>query len=220
MTRAWSDRDRQRVDPNGRNSVTPSCGKSYKPPVVAKQFPQIGASHREFIGRQRIFFAASAAPNARVNISPRGTDGFVILDDGAVAYLDLTGSGNETAAHLKADGRLTLMFCAFDGPPNILRLYGRGEVLRRGGSAYAELLRTAFTGVEPTGARQIVRLDVDLVVTSCGYGTPLFDYRGERPSLDNWARAKGEEGLEAYRREKNVVSIDGLPTGWLDEARE
>jgi len=139
-------------------------------------------------------------------------------DQRAVAYLDRTGSGNETAAHLKADGRLTLMFCAFDGPPNILRLYGRGEVLRRGAPAYAALLESAFGGVEPAGARQIVRLAIDLVQTSCGYGTPLFAYRGERPSLDNWAHAKGEAGLKAYWREKNLVSIDGLPTGLLDEA--
>jgi len=153
-----------------------------------------------------------------VNVSPRGTDAFAVVDEGAVAYLDRTGSGNETAAHLKADGRLTIMFCAFDGPPTILRLYGRGEVLRRGSPGYADLLKSAFHGVEPAGARQIVRLDIDLVQTSCGYGTPLIDYRGERPSLDNWAHAKGEEGLEGYRREKNMVSIDGLPTGWLDEA--
>jgi hypothetical protein len=185
---------------------------------MGKQFPNLDASHREFIGRQRIFFAASAAPNARVNVSPRGTDAFAVIDERAVAYLDRTGSGNETAAHLKADGRLTIMFCAFDGPPNILRLYGRGEVLRRGSPGYAALVESAFGAVEPAGARQIVRLDIDLVQTPCGYGTPLFDYRGERPSLDNWARSKGEEGLETYRREKNTVSIDGLPTGWLDEA--
>jgi hypothetical protein len=110
------------------------------------------------------------------------------------------------------------MFCAFDGPPNILRLYGRGEVLRRDSSAYAALLESAFGGAEPAGARQIVRLDIDLVQTSCGYGRPLFEYRGERPSLDNWARSKGDEGLEAYRREKNLVSIDGLPTGLFEEA--
>lgn len=185
---------------------------------MGKQFPHLDANHREFIGRQRIFFAASAAPNARVNLSPRGTDAFAVIDERTVAYLDRTGSGNETAAHLKADGRLTIMFCAFDGLPNILRLYGRGEVLRRSSAAYAALLESAFGGVEPPGARQIVRLYVDLVQTSCGYGTPLFEYRGERPSLDNWARSKGEDGLEAYWREKNLVSIDGLPTGLLDEA--
>jgi Pyridoxamine 5'-phosphate oxidase len=184
---------------------------------MAKQLPCIDASCRDFIARQRIFFAASAAPGAHVNLSPRGADAFAVLDDMTVAYLDRTGSGNETAAHLKADRRLTLMFCAFDGPPNILRLYGRGEVVRRGSSAYRDILERAFSGEEPAGARQIVRLHLDRVQTSCGYGTPLFDYRGERPSLDNWARAKGEEGLETYRREKNTVSIDGLPTGLFED---
>ncbi len=183
-----------------------------------KLLPSIDEACREFIGRQRIFFAASAAAGAHVNISPRGTDLFAVLDDLAVAWLDRTGSGAETAAHLKADGRLTVMFCAFDGPPNILRLYGRGEVLRRGSKAYRDLLAAAFGGVEPPGARQIVRLNVDRVQTSCGYGVPRFDYRGERPSLDNWARSKGEDGLDAYRREKNRVSIDGLPTGLFDDA--
>jgi Pyridoxamine 5'-phosphate oxidase len=184
---------------------------------MGKQFPSLDASHRDFIARQRIFFAASAAPGARVNVSPRGTDAFAVIDERTVAYLDRTGSGAETAAHLKADGRLTIMFCAFAGPPNIMRLYGRGEVLRRGSRDYAELLGIAFGGAEPAGARQIVKLHLDLVQTSCGYGVPLFDYRGERPSLDNWARSKGEDGLEAYRREKNLVSIDGLPTGLFDE---
>src|SRR5271166_6925066 len=148
---------------------------------MGKQFPSLDASHRDFIRRQRIFFAASAAPNARVNVSPRGMDAFAVIDERTVAYLDRTGSGAETAAHLKADGQLTIMFCAFDGPPNILRLYGRGEALRRGSEAYRAILMSAFAGREPAGARQIVRLHVDRVQTSCGYGTPLFDYRGERP---------------------------------------
>jgi Pyridoxamine 5'-phosphate oxidase len=185
---------------------------------MGEQFPKLDAKHREFIGRQRVFFAASAAPNARINISPRGVEAFAVLDDKTVVYLDRTGSGNETAAHLKADGRLTIMFCAFEGPPNILRLYGRGEVLRRGSAAYDELLTSAFAGEEPIGARQMIRLHIDLVKTSCGYGMPVYAYRGDRPSLDNWSRSQGEEGLEAYRRETNMVSIDGLPTGWLDEA--
>jgi hypothetical protein len=183
---------------------------------MAKVLPSIDAACRDFISRQRVFFSASAAPGARVNVSPRGTGSFAVLNDLTVAWLDRTGSGAETAAHLKADGRLTVMFCAFDGPPNILRLYGRGESLRPGSEAYRKILASAFGGVAPLGARQIVRLHVDRVQTSCGYGVPLFDYRGERPSLDNWARSKGEEGLEAYRREKNVVSIDGLPTGLFD----
>jgi hypothetical protein len=185
---------------------------------MAKVIPSIDPNIRDFIARQAIFFAASAAPGARVNISPRETKALAVLDGRTVAYLDRTGSGAETAAHLKADGRLTLMFCAFEGPPNILRLYGRGEVLKRGSAGYREILDSAFGGVEPVGARQIVRLTVERVQTSCGYGVPLFAYRGERPSLDNWAQAKGEDGLEAYRRENNSVSIDGLPTGLFEDA--
>ncbi|UMY18901.1 pyridoxamine 5'-phosphate oxidase family protein [Methylobacterium organophilum] len=180
---------------------------------MAKQFPALDARLTDFIARQHVFFAASAAAGARVNLSPRGTEAFRVLGPNAVAYLDLTGSGNETAAHLLADGRLTLMFCAFEGAPMILRLYGRGEVLARGSGAYRDLLAGAFAGQEPPGARQIVRLAVDLVQTSCGYGVPRFDFAGERPGLTNWARSQGEEGLAAYRREKNRRSMDGLPTG-------
>ena len=181
---------------------------------MAKVLPSIDASLRDFIARQRIFFAASAAPGARVNVSPRGTDAFRVLDEHTVCWLDLTGSGAETAAHLEADGRLTVMFCAFEGPPNILRLYGRGESLKRGGAANRALLAEAFDGLEPPGARQIVRLQVERVQTSCGYGVPRFEYRGERPSLSNWAGAKSEAEMEAYRQAKNALSIDGLPTGF------
>lgn len=180
---------------------------------MAKQYPCIETAHRDFILRQKIFFTASAAADSRVNLSPRSTDALRILGSNAVAYLDLTGSGNETAAHLRADGRLTLMFCAFEGAPNILRLYGRGRILRRGAPEYSRLLADDFAGVEPLGARQIVMLDIELVQTSCGFGVPLFDYAGERPTLKRWAEAKGEAGLAAYWREKNARSIDGLPTG-------
>ena len=183
---------------------------------MAKVLPTIDAACRAFIARQHIFFAASAAPGSHINLSPRPTDCFAVIDDLTVAYLDRTGSGAETAAHLHVDGRLTVMFCAFDGPPNILRLYGRGESLPAGTDAYREILASAFGGAEPLGARQIVRLRVERVQTSCGYGVPLFAYEGERSSMDNWARSKGEEGLAAYRREKNAVSIDGLPTGLAD----
>jgi hypothetical protein len=179
---------------------------------MAKQYPRIEPTQRDFILRQRIFFTGSAAPGARVNISPRETAALRVLGPNSVCYLDQTGSGNETAAHLRADGRLTIMLCAFEGPPLILRLYGQGESLPRGGGAYAALLAEHYAGEEPPGARQIVRLAVDLVQTSCGYGVPLFEPAGERPNLRRWALAKGEEGLEAYRAEKNARSIDGLPT--------
>ncbi|SDR32291.1 Pyridoxamine 5'-phosphate oxidase [Rhizobiales bacterium GAS191] len=184
---------------------------------MAKQFARIEAEHRDFILRQKVFFTATAASDGRVNISPRETGALRLIGPNEVAYLDLTGSGSETAAHLRAMPRLTLMFCAFEGAPRILRLYGQGRSLRRGSSAYAELLNSQYRNSEPLGARQIVVLDVDLVQTSCGYGVPLFDYRGERPSLQRWAEAKGETGLDAYRREKNVWSIDGLPTGLCDD---
>jgi hypothetical protein len=183
---------------------------------MAKQFPHLDERHRDFIRRQRIFFTASAAPGTRVNVSPRSTDMLRVLDQSCVIYLDRTGSGNETAAHLRADGRLTIMFCAVEGPPMILRLYGRGRILHRTSAAYAGLLATQFSSREPLGARQIVRLDIDLVQTSCGYGVPLFDYQGERPSMDRWAEEKGEAGLAAYQREKNIYSMDGQPTGLLD----
>jgi hypothetical protein len=183
---------------------------------MARQYPTITPGHRDFIQSQHIFFTASAAPGARVNLSPREAGALRVLGENAVAYLDRTGSGNETAAHLRADGRMTIMFCAFSGAPLILRLYGQGRAWPRGGAEYAGLLESAFGGEEPVGARQIVRLEVDLVQTSCGFGVPLFDHAGDRTNLDRWARAKGDEGLVAYRREKNMRSIDGLPT-W-DEA--
>ncbi|SDE30178.1 pyridoxamine 5'-phosphate oxidase family protein [Rhodospira trueperi] len=184
---------------------------------MARQYETLTGTHRAFVERQQMFFVASAAATGRVNVSPRGTDCFRIVDDRTVTYLDRTGSGNETAAHLCADGRLTVMFCAFEGAPMILRLYGRGRVLRRGGADYAAMLARHFDGREPIGPRQIVVLDVDLVQTSCGFGVPLYDHRGSRDALDRWAEAKGEEGLLVYQREKNVRSMDGFPTGLFDD---
>jgi hypothetical protein len=184
---------------------------------MAKQFPHITDAHRDFIARQFIFFTASAAEGTRVNLSPKPTNAFRVIGDNAVAYLDRTGSSNETAAHLLADGRLTIMFCSFEGPPSILRLYGRGKVLHRSGDVYARVLADAFGGNEPAGARQIILQEVDLVQTSCGFGVPLFDYKDERRTLERWAESKGEAGLEAYRREKNARSLDGLPTGLFSE---
>ena len=178
---------------------------------MAKQFAKLEPAHRAFILRQKLFFTGSAAADGRVNVSPKGMDTLRVLDDSRVAWLDLTGSGNETAAHLRASGRLTLMFCAFAGPPMILRLYGRGRALPRGSAAYAELLPRFLP--ELPGARQLVVLEVDLVQTSCGYAVPRYEHRGDRQNLVRWAEAKGEAGLEAYRREKNAASIDGLSTG-------
>jgi Pyridoxamine 5'-phosphate oxidase len=184
---------------------------------MAKQFASMTPAHREFIARQRIFFTASATASSRVNVSPRPTEALRVLDERTIAYLDLTGSGSETAAHLRIDGRITLMFCAFDEPPSILRLYGRGTSLPRNTRDYTTLLASVFGNQEPLGTRQIVRIDIDLVQTSCGYGVPLFNYVGERTTLRRWAEQKGEAGLEEYRRRKNASSLDGLSTGLVED---
>lgn len=186
---------------------------------MGKLFTSIEPAHRAFIEKQHIFFTASAAASGRVNLSPKDVAALRVLTANCVAYLDLTGSGNETAAHLRLDGRLTLMFCAFEGAPLVMRLYGRGRVLGRGSAEYAELLQSAFAGVERPGSRQIVVLDVESVGTSCGYGVPRFDYVGERDTLTRWAEAKGEHELHEYWRRKNTVSIDGFPTG-MPESEE
>lgn len=185
---------------------------------MAKRFTELSDEHRKFIERQHIFFTATAAPTGRVNVSPRPTTALTVLGPNTVAYLDRTGSGNETAAHIRQLNRMTVMFCAVEGPPLILRLYGTAEILRPGTPAYAELLGDVFGGEEPVGTRQIVRLTFDLVQTSCGYGVPTFDYQAERPSLDNWANAKTPEEMEAYQRENNQLSLDGFPTGMFEEA--
>jgi hypothetical protein len=183
---------------------------------MSKMFDRIEPALQEFIERQHIFFTASATADSRVNLSPKGSDSLRVIGPNQVAYLDQTGSGNEAAAHLRADGRLTIMFCAFEGAPMILRLYGRGTPLPRGCDEYEHLLATAFNGDEPPGARQIVVLDVESVQTSCGYSVPLYDYKEDRPTLQNWALRKGEDGIREYWREKNAASIDGLPTGMLE----
>ncbi len=184
---------------------------------MAKQFPALEPAHCSFIQAQKMFFTGSAAAGGRVNVSPKGLDCLKILDDKTVAYMDLTGSGAETAAHLKATGRLTLMFCAFEGAPLILRLYGQGASLPRGTTAYNSLLANAFEGLEIPGARQIVRLDIDMVQTSCGYAVPLFEFKQHRSQLVAWSERASETELDAYRREHNTVSIDGFPTGLFSE---
>jgi hypothetical protein len=178
---------------------------------MAKQFDRISDDHRAFIERQHIFFVGSAAASGRVNLSPKGLDAFRVLDERRVCYLDRTGSGNETAAHLRQIPRLTIMFCAFDGAPLILRLYGVGASLPLGSTSFESMMVEQFPQADRLGVRQIVTLDVDLVQTSCGFAVPRYSYEGERDTLQRWAEAKGEDGLIAYRREKNSVSIDGFP---------
>ena len=152
-----------------------------------------------------MFFTASATADLRINLSPKGSDCLRVLDRQTVVYLDQTGSGNETAAHIRADGRLTIMFCAFDGAPMILRLYGRGRVLPRGTEAYAALLASAFGGDEPPGARQIIAMDVESVQTSCGFSVPVMAFQEERETL---------KILPAAR-----ATTASAPTGWSTMSR-
>ncbi len=163
----------------------------------------------EFIGRQKMFFVGTATAASRVNISPKGMDSLRVLSANRVVWLNLTGSGNETAAHVQSSPRMTLMFCAFEGPPLILRLYGTAQAIHRndaGWPALADLF-------PPTpGARQIFDLSIDLVQASCGMAVPNYDYVSDRDELSEWTRELGDEGIRAYWEKKNQTSIDGIVT--------
>jgi hypothetical protein len=177
---------------------------------MAQQFTEITNRHRAFIEAQQMYFVATAARNGRVNVSPKGLDSLRVLSATRVAWLNGTGSGNETAAHLLDVPRITLMFCSFVREPLILRLYGQGRAVHRGDPEWDSLL-ALFPPM--TGSRNIFVVDIDLVHTSCGYGVPLHEFVGQRELMDSWATKKGPEGLHAYQQEKNRVSIDGFPTG-------
>jgi len=164
-----------------------------------------------FLAAQHVFFVATApsGEGGLVNLSPKGLDGtFAVLGPTTVAYLDLTGSGVETIAHLRQNGRITLMFCAFDGPPRIVRLQGRGEAVLAGDPRYDGL---AARFAPRPGARAVVLVELERIADSCGFGVPLLAYRGDREQLDEWAARKGTDGLAAYQAERNGVSLDGLP---------
>jgi hypothetical protein len=177
---------------------------------MSKVYPSLDGRMREFIEAQHMFFVGTAPVGAaeHVNISPKGMPTFRILGPSEVAYLDFVGSGAETIAHLRENGRIVLMFCAFDGPPKIVRLHGRGQVLEPGEPGF-ELLLAAF---EPApGVRSIIRVNVTRISDSCGYSVPRYRYEGERSQLLAWAQHKGPEGLAEYQKEKNAASIDGMP---------
>lgn len=181
---------------------------------MAKFFDTLTPELTTFIRKQHLFFVATAAPAGRINLSPKGLDSLRVLDERTLAYLDLTGSSAETAAHLRIEPRMTMMFCSFGADALLLRVYGQGEGILPRDPRWNEL--RALFPAHP-GARQIVVLKVESAQTSCGAGVPLMGYAGERGSLSEWARKKGEDGMADYRREKNARSIDGLPTGLVDE---
>ena len=170
-------------------------------------FPALTDDHRAFIARQPVFFVATAAADARINCSPKGMDSFRVLDDAAVAYLDLGGSGNETQAHLGVDGRITLMFCAFDSPALILRIYGRGRAVLPQDAEFGEL---AARFVVLPGTRQIFVVAVESVQTSCGWGVPRMRLETERQTL---VKYHAQQDPEAYLAKvaTRTASIDGLP---------
>lgn len=177
---------------------------------MAKQFPRLNERLTDFIGRQHIFFVATAPAEGRVNCSPKGMDSLRVLSPNRIAWLNVTGSGNETAAHVLENERMTIMWCALAGPPLILRAYGKARAVHPGDEDW-EALYARFTPLP--GARQIFVLDLEMVQTSCGMAVPVMDHKEDRELLNGWARKKSKQEMEDYWAEKNTVSIDGLPTG-------
>lgn len=171
----------------------------------------ISQSNIEFIEKQHIFFVATAplSKEGRVNVSPKGLDCFRVLNDNKAAYMDLISSGNETSAHTLENGRITIMFCSFDDKPLILRLYGKGHAVLRGSEEWSEYEK--YFKIYPS-TRQLIVIDVDLVQMSCGFGVPEYEFKQDRDAHFKWADNKGEEGVWEYAKEKNLISLDGLPT--------
>lgn len=176
---------------------------------MGKQFQALSTAHMQFIAEQKVFFVGTAVDQGRVNISPKGMNTLQVVSPQQVMWLNVTGSGNETAAHVQQNARMTMMFMALSGDPLILRLYGQANVIHKHDPAW----QTLIGQFDPLpGARQIFELNIELVQTSCGMSVPYMDYVGEREQLNHWAAAKGEAGIEAYWQAKNHTSIDGLPT--------
>lgn len=178
---------------------------------MGKFHDAIKPAHKEFIEKQHIFFVSTAPLSAdgRVNLSPKGLDCFKVLGENKVGYMDLISSGNETSAHTLENGRITIMFCSFEGAPNILRLYGKGITVLPGTTEWK--IYASHFKIYPS-TRQLIIAEIDLVQTSCGFGVPLFEYTGERDIHFEWAEKKGADGLQEYVQQNNLKSLDDLPT--------
>jgi len=176
---------------------------------MAKMLDSITSELQTFIEKQKIFFVGTAANEGSVNVSPKGTDSFRVINENKIVWLNLTGSGNETAAHLLKNNRMTIMFCAFEGSPLILRLYGNATIFHPRDEEFIEY-KDLFK--ENEGARQIVEMKIERVQTSCGYGVPFMDYKEERETLNKWVAQKGEPEIKEYWKLKNEKSIDGFET--------
>lgn len=177
---------------------------------MGKRYTQLNAELEAFIAMQQMFFVATAEAQGRINLSPKGLDSLRLLNASSVLWLNLTGSGNETAAHLRSNPRMTLMFCAFIGDPMILRLYGSARAIHACDAEWSRHI-ALFDGLP--GARQLILMNIDLVQTSCGFGVPQYQYLGQRKQLTDWAARKGKAGLRDYQIKNNVISLDGRPTG-------
>lgn len=176
---------------------------------MAKQYGEISEKLQQFIENQKVFFIGTATGDSRVNISPKGLDSLRILNSKRVIWLNVTGSGNETAAHLQENSRMTIMFAAFEGKPLILRLYGQAKAIHRNDPEWEQL----YPLFDPLpGARQVFDVQVELVQTSCGMAVPLYDYQEDRQLLSNWAEKRGEDGIKEYWEKTNQISLDGQET--------
>lgn len=176
---------------------------------MSKFYKKITPKLQKFIEAQNIFFVATAPTSGRINLSPKGMDSFRVINSNRVLWLNVTGSGNETAAHLLENQRITIMFCSFEGAPNILRLYGVGKEIKEGDKNWNALLEHF---PKTPGTRQIFDITIKSAQTSCGMSVPYFDYKGERDELNNWASKQGNEGIKKYWEKNNQTSVDGLPT--------
>ncbi|TXG39315.1 pyridoxamine 5'-phosphate oxidase family protein [Seonamhaeicola maritimus] len=180
---------------------------------MASFYTEVTPEIKSFIEAQKIFFVATAADEGRINLSPKGLDTFRVIDNNRVLWLNLTGSGNETAAHLLKNNRMTVMFCSFEGKPLILRLYGNAKMYHESDVEFKDYI-DLFPKI--SGTRQIVEMRVESLQTSCGYAVPFMDFKDERRQLNSWAEKQGKERLQNYRKEKNSKSIDGFDTGLLE----
>ena len=180
---------------------------------MAKFYNKITSRVQKFIESQKMFFVATAPKNGRINLSPKGMDSFRVISEKKVQWLSVTGSGNETAAHLINDNRITVMFCAFEGAPNIVRIFGTAKEIKPKDNEWSESI-AQFPTIP--GARQIFDITIESVQTSCGMSIPFYEYTGERNQLNEWASQIGDDGVQKYWKEKNQTSIDGLPTHILD----
>ena len=180
---------------------------------MSKFYTKITSRLQKFIEAQKIFFVATAPNSGRINLSPKGMDSFRVMSENRVLWLNVTGSGNETAAHLLENERITIMFCSFEKAPNILRLYGKGKEIKEGDENWDDLIQLF---PEIPGTRQIFDITVDSAQTSCGMSIPYFEFKGERNDLNDWAAEQGKEGIANYWENKNQTSIDGLPTKILE----